>query len=301
MAYHFDDPGQLVDDEWANDEDVLGPLRALDAAMAQCGHNLHAGRLSNSPSDPIAWENGDVKALYLHPFEGRLSVNRAEDGSYVLSQIDSVIAIDTTGYGSGLWDVFEHDEDGAVAIEMVRWVDSNTRGYTLVRSPILGFVHPTDPTRKWRGTVWTINDNISQNSGRQAIFNAFNRRLRAMFKQSATPSWFTSNGVWQYVPNLIGFTIISPFVGMTAHAAYRVGVSASPTAVCKIALATSKADIVYTRQAEARLGVGVTKNMHVGGQLAVDEGYYNIAPYEFATNTSFVGLTESGISALWEC
>lgn len=299
----FTDPGALVDDEWANGDDVLTALRGLDTALAQASHALHAGRLTNSPTDPVAWDAGDQATLYLLPFVGNASLNRREDGRYTLSAIPAAGAsLDVSAYGSGPYDVFEYDVDGAATLEAEKWALNNERGYELTLDPALGYVKAVDPTRKWRGCVWVISGVISQLPLRQSIYNAFNQRLRGMIKQSTAASWvYTATSAWRLVPNVGPFTVVSPFAAMPARASYNISVT-TPGGAPKIAVATGAPGIASTNILVARGTNGVDASLCASGVITLDAGLRTVSAYEFVTATAtFVGQTESHLTLLWEC
>lgn len=299
----FTDPGALVDDEWANGDDVLTALRGLDGALDRVGRALHAGRLSNSATDPVAWDGGDQATLYLLPFVGNASLNRGEDGRYVMSAIPAAGAsLDVSTYGSGPYDVFEYDVNGSSALEAEKWALNNERGFTLTADPALGYVKTVDPTRKWRGCVWIISGLISQLPLRQSIYNAFNRRQRGMIKQSTAASWvYTAVSSWRLVPNVGPFTVISPFDNMPARAAYNITVT-SPGGAPKIAVATGAPGIASTNVLVARGDNAVDASLCASGVVELDLGLRTVSAYEFVTATAtFVGQTESHLTLLWEC
>lgn len=302
-AIHFPDPGALVDTEWANAADVLTPLRKLSGVIDLGSSHLHAGRLSVDPSDPIGWEAGLMTTLYLHPYRGVHSINRAEDGSLVLSEIPAAsgASLDISAYATGLYDIFEYDENGAVAIEAQQWTSWNVRGYSLTRDPVLGYVKPVDPTRKWRGAIRINSGTVPQTVLWQSIYNAFNRHWRSLFRQSTTASWgYSTPNTWRVATNMNAvFTIVAPLDGLVAHASYEIGVGAAG-GTTKIAVATSGQNLVYTDQFATRIaGQG---GIRAGGVLTLGLGYQNVAPREWvAVSATFAGQAESGLSLLWEC
>lgn len=301
-AIHFTDPGAIIDDEWANAEDVLGALRGMDAAITQVSRNVHAGRLSNHNLDPVAWEFGGASVLYLHPYVGNASLNRREDGSYVVSTIPYDAArLSVAGYPDGLWDVFEYDEAGFVTLEAERWASHNVRGYTLMPDLALGYVKPTDPTRKWRGVIWTLGGIIWQQAFRQSIYNAFNRRARSMVRQATGATWTPSAGVWNYGLAIPGLAFVVPFAGMSAFAGYTVGISTADS-LTQAAVAVTGWTFAYQRQIVARCGATSGAVLCATGRITFDEGYRFIVHADFkTTNATFVGQLDSALSLFWEC
>lgn len=300
---HFTDPGAIIDDEWANAEDVLGALRGMDAAITQISRNLHAGRLSNHNLDPVAWEFGGANVLYLHPYVGNASLNRREDGSYVVSTIPYDAArLSVAGFPDGLWDVFEYDEAGVVTLEAERWASHNVRGYTLMPDPALGYVKPTDPTRKWRGVIWTLSGIIWQQAFRQSIYNAFNRCVRVMARQATGATWSPpAPGAWIQGLGIPTLSFIVPFAGMSAWASYMVGIS-SADALTRIGIAVSPWAFAYDRQITAQIGATSGHSLCVSGRITFNEGYRLIAHADFkTTNATFVGQLDSGLTLVWEC
>lgn len=301
-AIHFTDPGGMVDNEWANAEDVLGALRGIDRAVGLSLQNLHAGRLSNASSDPIGFEAGNNATLYLHPYLGTASLNMREDGTYALSEIPASGAqLDVSDLANGPWDVFEYDEGGESALEVEAWSDENTRGYTLAPSVYLGYVKPLDPTRKWRGVIRMTAGYTLQNNLTQAIWNQFNRVVRAMKSQSVTASWsFTAASVWRVVTNVPALTIVSPGNAMPAYASYNIGLT-NGFGASKIAVGLQQPGQEGERVIEAVLDSNAG-SLCAGGELAINSGAYIVRPYEFVTATAtFVGQTQSHLGLLWEC
>lgn len=203
-SYHFTDPNLLVDGETANDTDVLTPLRELDAVIQQIAHNLHAGRLSISGSDPLAQSATPVATIYLLPYGGNVSVQQDGSGNWVPYQIpDAGISLDVSALSVDTnYDIFEYASGGAIVLEAVAWA-SNTARATALTAQDGVYLKSGATTRKYRGTIRTISStgtkaiDSSESPAKGYVWNFFNRRPRRLRYSDATASWNYTTAAWR--------------------------------------------------------------------------------------------------------
>lgn len=290
---HFTDPGAIVDTLTASAEVLLTALNDVNEPMELGASTLHAGRLSNTNGDPVGFEFGISSVVYLHPFMGNRSLNRRSDGSLVLSEIPaSLSSISTAALVDGAYDVFEYDNDGIATIEARKWTGYNDRGYSLVRDPLMGFVSPTDNTRKWRGCFWTFVQSVYQNSQNQAIYNAFNRRLRVMNKGMTAGTQVLTPSVWNYAATIV-MSIMSPMDGTQFPVTFQTGTTVLAASM-PIAIATKGYATPFVYPIKGRLA-SAGQSALISGIVQLDEGHQTIngAWFPPGGGATIVGLSET--------
>lgn len=302
---HFTDPADLVDFiETADAASVLAPLRSLDVVIQQMARNMHAGRLSISPTDPVGQSATPSGTLYLLPYLGNVSAQRNANGDWIPRQIpDAGVSLDVTALAADTcYDIFEYDNAGNIALEALAWASGTARATALTRAD--GIHLKTGAlTRKWRGTIRTVNDggvtkaiDSSKSDAKLLVWNFFNRVTRRGHFVEPTVSWayttatprLSNNNVGakiEYVNGLVEDGIFTSFMGsiggMSSAAWIGIGFD-STVSFSALANATVQSSI----------------NAQYAFVPAI--GYHYLAALEQgASGATFAGSSQYSFSALW--
>lgn len=302
---HFTDPDDLVDIvETADAASVLVPLRSLDAVIQQMAHNMHAGRLSISPTDPVGQSATPSATLYLLPYLGNVSAQRNGAGDWIPRQIpDAGVSLNVAALAADTcYDIFEYDNAGNIALEATAWASGTARATSL------GFVDGVyvktgAGTRKYRGSIRTVNDggttkaiDSSKSDAKLLVWNSFNRVLRRANFVESTASWGYTTGAIRFANNnsnakieiMAGLAEDGLFVALQAAAT-----GMSSTVWTGIGLDSSSAMFVRSRAT-------VAASMLSQYALVPAIGHHTLTDLEYgATGATFVGSLDHSFSALW--
>lgn len=302
---HFTDPGTLVDVvETADAASVLVPLRELDAVIQQMAHNLHAGRLSISSSDPVGQSATPAGTLYLLPYGGNVSAQRNASGDWIPRQIpDAGVSLDVTALAINTnYDVFEYDNSGNIALEALAWASNTARATALAAADGV-YLKTGATTRKYRGTIRTVSDGgtpkaIDSNEGpaKAYVFNAFNRIWRKLRYSDATASWAYSTGSYRSSNN--NAAAVLELVNGLVEDAMRIIFLNSADGMSGTVFTGIGWDSTAAAFSQARATVGAT--MVSQYTLVPAIGYHYAAALEYgAAGATFYGGVEHALSALW--
>lgn len=303
-AIHFTDPNLLVDGQDANDVDALTPLRELDAVAQAMAHNMHAGRLSISGSDPTAQSATPVTTLYLLPYHGNVSSQRDANGNWIPLQIpDAGVSLDVTALAPNTnYDIWEYNNSGNIALAYTPWSSGTVRITGL--SPADGvYLRTGTPTQKYRGTIRTVNDggttkaiDSNASAAQLLVWNMFNRVQRRAYFSEPTGTWSYTTTAWRYANNNSNAKI--EFVnGLLEDSivAQLMTAAATITGTCwtGIGFDSSSAAVV-----QARAAADATMNCRHSRQAPI--GHHTITALEYgATASTFVGAIEHVLDVLW--
>lgn len=299
---HFTDPNQLVDViEVADAASVLTPLRELDAVIQQMAHNMHAGRLSISNTDPVAQSSTPVSTIYLMPFDGNVSAQRNASGDWIPRQIpDAGIALPLGALaGSTNYDVFEYDNGGNIALETVAWASGTARA-TALQFVDGVYVKSGATTRKYRGSFRTSGSVqvYDSNSGPAIsyLWNAFNRVVRRMRYSDATASWNYVVGANR--PSNNNASAVCQFLAGLSIDAALATFQESVSGLSTVAYTGIGYDTLAAMVALAR--ASVEGSMSTQYALVPTIGVHYFSAMEFgATGATFWGGSEHGLNVLW--
>lgn len=299
----FSDPGDIVDNvENADAASVLVPMRALDEVLQRMAKNMHAGRLSISNTDPVAQSSSPVSTVYLMPYKGNISAQRNASGNWIPRVIpDAGISLNIGALsGSVIYDVFEYDNGGSIALETVAWASQSARatGLTFVDGI---YVKSGAPTRKYRGTIRTttvgtvVTYDSSTGPGTCLLFNAFNRVWRRLRFSEATASWSYTTGANRQSNGDIN-AIVNFVVGLAEEAVYasfhNSASGMSATVYTGIGYDSTAAMIALARTASEG-------SMATQYGLVPAIGYHYFSAMEYgAAGATFWGGSEHGLNVM---
>lgn len=302
-SYHFTDPNLLVDGETANDVDVLTPLRELDAVIQQIAHNLHAGRLSISGSDPLAQSSTPVATLYLLPYCGNISVQQDGSGNWIPYQIpDAGVTLDVSALSVNTnYDVFEYVSGGVITLEAVAWASNTARATALLAADGV-YLKSGATTRKYRGSIRTVSStgtkvyDSSESPAKGYVWNFFNRRPRRYRYSDSTASWAYATASWR-ASNGNSAAVIE-FINGLQEDAFRALFCNAASGQSGTVYTGIGYDSLTTPVAAARASVEAEMVSQYTLQPGI--GYHYISTLEYGDSTvSFWGQYEHVLTNIW--